>query len=86
MRSGTSIAANIAEAIGAVSGAEFSNKMSIAYKECREAKYWLDLLTGSGYLSRAMHDDAYADAEETSKILFAIIRKTKKQVTPIRKS
>lgn len=79
LRSGTSIAANIAEAMGAVSRAEFSNKMSISYKECRETKYWLDLLTDSEYLPREMHDDAYKDAEEISKILFTIIRKTRKR-------
>ena len=44
LRSGTSIGANIAEANGGISKADFSNKISIAYKECLETKYWLDLL------------------------------------------
>jgi len=44
LRSGTSIGANIAEANGAISEAEFSSKISIAYKECLETKYWLSLL------------------------------------------
>ncbi len=34
LRSGTSIGANIAEANGGISQADFSAKMSIAYKEC----------------------------------------------------
>ncbi|HDN27804.1 MAG TPA: four helix bundle protein [Thioploca sp.] len=34
LRSGTSIGANIAEANGAISKADFSAKISIAYKEC----------------------------------------------------
>jgi four helix bundle protein len=34
LRSGTSIGANIAEANGAISDADFSAKVSIAYKEC----------------------------------------------------
>ena len=44
LRSGTSIDANIAEANGAISNADFKNKISIAYKECVETKYWLSLL------------------------------------------
>jgi four helix bundle protein len=44
LRSGTSIGANIAEANRAISEAEFSSKISIAYKECRETKYWVCLL------------------------------------------
>ena len=36
LRSGTSIGANIAEANGAISKADFSSKISIAYKECLE--------------------------------------------------
>ena len=43
LRSGTSIGANIAEAKGAISKANFSAKISIAYKECLETKYWLSL-------------------------------------------
>ena len=41
LRSGTSIGANIAEANGAISNADFSAKISIAYKECLETQYWL---------------------------------------------
>ena len=49
LRSGTSIGANISEANGAISKAEFRAKMSIAYKECLDNKilvvlakrYWL---------------------------------------------
>ncbi len=38
LRSGTSVGANIAEANGAISDAEFSSKISIAYKECLETR------------------------------------------------
>jgi four helix bundle protein len=41
LRSGTSIGANIEEAIGAQSKGDFINKVSIAYKESRETRYWL---------------------------------------------
>ena len=43
LRCGTSIGANLAEANGALSDADFSAKVSIAYKECQETKYWLSL-------------------------------------------
>ena len=50
LRSGTSVWANIVEANRAISKADFSVKMSIAYKECLETKYWLYLLKDSGDL------------------------------------
>ena len=50
LRSGTSIGANIAEAQYAQSKDDFISKMSIALKECSETKYWVRLLTVSGFL------------------------------------
>ena len=44
LRSGTSIGANIEEAIAAQTKKEFITKMSIASKEVRETRYWLRLL------------------------------------------
>jgi len=47
IRCGTSIGANIEEAIAAQSKKDFINKLSIANKEARETKYWLRLLDKS---------------------------------------
>lgn len=47
LRSGTSIGANVSEAMAAQSKKDFINKMSIASKEVRETKYWLRLLDQS---------------------------------------
>ena len=44
LRSGTSIGANVEEAIGGQLRADFVSKLSIAYKEARETSYWLRLL------------------------------------------
>ncbi len=44
LRCGTSIGANVEEALGGQSRADFVSKMSIAYKEARETCYWLRLL------------------------------------------
>jgi four helix bundle protein len=77
IRSGTSIGANIAEANGAISPAEFSAKISIAYKECLETKYWLSLLKDTGYIDEKAFNSIYENAEEISKILFSILKKTR---------
>ena len=78
LRSGTSIGANIAEANGAISQADFGAKMSIAYKECLETKYWLSLLKDTGYISTKAFDSIYKDAEEISKMLCKIVNTTRK--------
>ena len=78
LRSGTSIGANIAEANGAISRADFRAKMSIAYKECLEVKYWLSLLKDTGYISQNAFASIYGDAEEISKMLWKILKTTNK--------
>lgn len=77
LRSGTSIGANIAEANGAISDADFSNKISIAYKECLETKYWLSLLKDTGYISEKSFQSMPEDADELGKILFSILKTTR---------
>lgn len=82
LRSGTSIGANIAEANGAISSADFRSKMLIAYKECLETKYWLSLLKDTGYFEAKAFDSIHRDAEELSKILWQILaREQRKLVT-----
>ena len=46
-RSGTSIGANVREAQGCESKADFIHKMKIAYKEAEETSYWLELCAES---------------------------------------
>lgn len=77
LKSGTSIGANVAEANGAISPADFSAKISIAYKECLETKYWLSLLKDTGYIDIKSFDSIYQDADEIGKILFSILKKTR---------
>ena len=50
LRSGTSIGANVEEAIGGASRKDFIHKLTIAYKEARETNYWLKLLKEAGLL------------------------------------
>ena len=77
LKSGTSIGANVAEANGAISRGDFSAKISIAYKECLETKYWLSLLKDTGYIDIKSFDSIYQDADEIGKILFSILKKTR---------
>lgn len=72
LRSGTSIGANIEESIGGQSKADFFAKMTIAYKEARESKYWIRLLRDSDYLTIEQSDDLLKDVEELLKIIGSI--------------
>ena len=80
LRSGTSIGANVAEGIGAISKADSSNKISIAYKECLESQYWIDLLNDSEFINEEVHKNLFSKADELGKILFAILKKTRIEI------
>jgi four helix bundle protein len=84
LRSGTSIGANVEEAIGAQSKPDFFSKMSIAYKEARETSYWLRLLKDTGYLTQLEFDSIHAEADELCRIIASIQRTTKKALQGIR--
>ncbi len=77
LRSGTAIGANIAEANGAISPPDFSAKLSIAYKECLETKYWFSLLKNTGYIEEKAYDSIYKDADEVGGILYSILKTTR---------
>lgn len=72
LRSGTSIGANIEEAIGGQSKNDFFAKITISYKEARESKYWIRLLRDSDYLSMEQSDDLLKDIDELLKIIGSI--------------
>ena len=76
-RSGTSIGANTEEAVGAQTKKDFITKLSIAYKEAREAHYWLRLLRDASLLEPKLAASFLADAEELKKILAAILKTAK---------
>lgn len=52
LRSGTSIGANVKEALRGQSKADFGSKMNIALKEACETEYWLELLAETNYISQ----------------------------------
>ncbi len=78
LRSGTSIGANIEEALGGQSKKDFISKLSIAYKEARETKYWLSLLREAKYVTQEELSVILDNCEEILKIL-GKIQKTSKE-------
>ena len=67
--SGTSIGANVKEAIRGQSKADFYAKLNIALKEASESEYWLELLHESGYIDHNAFDSIYDDCQQLIKIL-----------------
>lgn len=76
LRSGTSIGANIEEAIAGQSKRDFLSKMSIALKECRETYYWLRLFSHS-QLVELDYKNLLKECEELLNILSAIVKTTR---------
>ena len=74
LRSGTSIGANITEAIYGSSHKDFIAKLQIAKKEAAETLYWLELLNGAGYLDDLLYRSLQRDCDELLSILVATIR------------
>lgn len=72
LRSGTAIGALVEEAIGGQTDKDFFAKMTIAYKEARETKYWVRLLNDSGLLEEVEALDLINDVEELLKIIGSI--------------
>ena len=77
LRSGTSIGANVKEAIRGQSKPDFYSKMNIALKEASETEYWLELLYESNYIDKTSFDSIYNDCQELLKLLVAITKTQK---------
>ncbi|MEH6764995.1 four helix bundle protein [Aequorivita antarctica] len=77
LKSGTSIGANVEEAIGGISKKDFRAKMSISYKEARETQYWLKLLRDTNYISPEKFDALNTELTSILKILYKIIETSK---------
>lgn len=79
LRCGTSIGANVEEAMGAQSRKDFLSKMSIAYKEARETSFWLKLLNDTDIISKKEFESLNSDCEELLKIIGKIQTTLKKK-------
>ena len=74
MRSGTSIGANVKEAIRGYSKAEFSMKMGIALKESSETEFWIELLRDTEFITESQAESMLHDCQELIKLLMSIIK------------
>ena len=74
LRSGTSIGANVREAIFGQSSSDFASKLSIAQKEAGETEYWLELLEETEYISDIQAKSMLYDCRELIKLLQSITK------------
>ena len=80
LRSGTSIGANISEAVRAQSSKDFIHKLQISRKEANETLYWLNLMQATGLLRSEVSKNLISLCEELLKILTSIIKTTEIQI------
>ena len=78
LRSGTSVGANVHEAQGAQSRADFIAKIQISYKEILETSYWLHLLVEAKIVPQEKMSDLQDETDQLIKILSSILLTSKK--------
>jgi four helix bundle protein len=79
LKSGTSVGANVEEALAAQSRRDFLAKLSIARKEARECHYWLRLIRDSGLAPPSRIDPLVHEASALIRILTSIILSTRQR-------
>ena len=80
-RSGTSIGANLSEAVRAESDQDFVHKYGIVLKEAEETLYWLELSHRVELIDARLYESLRYDCEELIKlatsITLSVLRKIK---------
>lgn len=79
LRSGTSIGANVKEAVRGQSKVDFIHNMNISLKEASETEYWLELLYETEYITEPQFESMITDCRELLKILTSIINTSRKE-------
>ncbi len=82
LKSGTSIAANIEEAVGGQSERDFLAKIGIAYRECRETMFWLRLLRDSELMDSIEANELMIDLDELLRIIGSIKKTMTQKLHP----
>ena len=75
VRSGTSIDANVKEAIRVQSRADFRAKMNISLKEASETEYWIEPLRNTNYITKLETNSLLIDCVERIKYLQSLSRR-----------
>ena len=78
LRSGTSIGANLHEALYAQSKADFASKLNISLKEASETSYWLVLLHKTDFLNSSIYESLKTDIDEIIKMIIASLKTIRK--------
>lgn len=73
-RSGTSIGANVEEALGGQTDKEFYSKLTISYKEARETHFWIRLLRDTDYIETKLAESLLTDCDELLRLLGSITK------------
>ena len=79
LRCGTSIGANVKEALSGQSVPDFAAKMNISLKEASECEYWIELLEKTEYLQTNVAESLLKDCQELIKMLTSIVKTSKEQ-------
>ena len=80
LRSGTSIGANIREALYAESDKDFIHKLHIALKEANETQYWFEVMQKSEIINQEEFSSINNDLSELIALLTSIIKRTKQKI------
>jgi four helix bundle protein len=75
VRSGTSIGANVEEALAGYSDKDFAARMGISSREARETRYWLSLIHASPHFQVDVKEQL-DNVDELIRILTAIVKTT----------
>jgi len=86
LKSGTSIGANVNEAISGESKKDFVHKLGIALKEARETLYWLNLLKDSDFITAGEFNSLNVSCNSIIKILSSIILTTTERYLKVRET
>ena len=85
LRSGTSIGANVREAMQSQGKKDFLNKINIALKEAYESYYWIELLHATDYLDDRQKESLLTDCNEITSLLVATVKTTKENLAKEKK-
>lgn len=76
LRSGTSIGANLSEAIYGISKKDFLSKVYVSLKECAETLYWIELLYKTSFINETEFYSLKEDCSELIKLFTSIAKTT----------
>ena len=82
LRSGAGVGAELAKAECALGNNDQIARVYKSLQDCAEAKYWLELLNDTGYLTEFEFNDTLKDCDELGKLLVARIKASRAAAKP----